>query len=95
MPQGSKPGERRGGRRKGNKNRATIERQMRANSGVAAARQSGVMPLDIILTVARGGEAAAQITDRQFAAAVAAAPFFHARLSAVAVKDMIRGTLSS
>ncbi len=83
-----KAGERRGGRKKGTPNKATAARLLRARAGIFAAEQSGMMPLDIILTVARGGEAAARITDRQFAAAVAAAPFLHARLSAVAVKDV-------
>lgn len=86
MPRGSKPGERRGGRAKGTPNRATIEREMRARAGLAAATQTGTMPLDIILTVAAGGEAAAAISDRQLAAAIAAAPFLHPRLSPVTVQ---------
>jgi len=88
MSRGSKPGEHRGGGQKGTRNKATIERQMRARAGITAAKQNGVMPLDILLTVAAGGEAADKITERQFQAAVAAAPYLHARLSAVAVKDV-------
>jgi len=88
VPQGSKKNERRGGRQKGTPNRLTIERRLRAQAGFAAAEQTGVMPLDIMLTVARGGEAAAGITDRQLAAAVAAAPYVHPKLAAVAVKDL-------
>lgn len=88
MPQGSAPGERRGGRRKGTPNLVTVERRMRAQAGVIDARETGVMPLDIILAVARGGDAADKITDRQLNAAIAAAPFLHPRLTAVAVKDM-------
>ena len=61
---------------------------MRAQAGITSARQTGVMPLDILLTVVAGGEAAAAISDRQFQAAVAAAPYLHPRLSAMAVKDM-------
>jgi hypothetical protein len=85
MPQGSKPGERRGGRQKGTPNRATIEKRIRAEHGIAAAKANGLLPLDIMLQVAAGGEAAAQITDRQLHAAIAAAPYVHAKLAAVAV----------
>ncbi len=81
---GKQARERRGGRQKGTKNRTTIEQQIRAKTGISTVRETGVMPLDIILTVARGGKAAAEISDRQFAAA----PDLHARLSAVAVKDV-------
>ena len=45
------------------------------------------LPLDIILDVAEGATRE-QITDRQLAAAIAAAPYCHARLNAVAVKDV-------
>ena len=88
MPQGSSPGERRGGRQKGTPNRATLEKRIRAQSGIAKAKLSGVLPLDIILTVAAGGEPAARITDRQLQAAIAAAPYVHPKLTAVALKDV-------
>jgi hypothetical protein len=88
MPQGSLPGERRGGRQKGTPNRTTIERRIRTQAGIIAANVTGVTPLDLILMVARGGEAADKITDRQLNAAIAAAPYVHPRLAAVAVKDL-------
>ena len=88
MPQGSRPGERRGGRRKGTPNKATVVRQLQAQAGLAAAKSTGVLPLDIILTVAAGGPAASKISDRQLQAAIAAAPYMHPRLTAVAVKDV-------
>jgi hypothetical protein len=89
MPRGSAPGERRGGRQKGTPNKATIiERRMRAQAGLEAAKRTGVMPLDIMLAVAAGGPEADQISDRQLQAAIAAAPYVHPKLAAVAVKDM-------
>jgi hypothetical protein len=88
MGQGSKPGERRGGRQKGTPNKATLEQRMRAEHGIAAAKATGLMPLDVILTVVAGGDAADRITDRQLHAAVAAAPYLHPKLSAVAVKNV-------
>ena len=74
MPRGSAPGERRGGRQKGTPNKVTIERRMRAQAGLEAAKQTGAMPLDIMLAVAAGGPEADKISDRQLQAAIAAAP---------------------
>jgi hypothetical protein len=54
---------------------------MRTASGLKAAVETGELPLDLILRRMRGDTT---VTDRQFAAAVAAAPFIHPRLSAVA-----------
>ena len=54
---------------------------------VLASKRNGVAPLDIILDVAQGAPPE-QITDRQLQAAIAAAPYCHARLNAVAVKDV-------
>jgi hypothetical protein len=75
---GARPG---AGRPAGGKNKATIEREVRAAHGIAAAMESGVMPLDVMLQVMRGGDEAEQISDRQFQAAVAAAPYVHAKLN--------------
>ena len=88
MPRGSAPGERRGGRHKGTPNKATVERQMRAQAGLEAAKLTGKLPLDIMLTVAAGGPEADKISDRQLQAAIAAAPYVHPKLAAVAVKDV-------
>jgi hypothetical protein len=86
MPKGSKPGERRGGREKGTPNRATVEREIRARTGVANAVSSGLMPLDVILCRMREVALPNGLmpTDDQVSAAIAAAPYLHARLSAVA-----------
>jgi len=54
---------------------------------VLAKRRNDVQPLDIILDVAKGA-GPDEITDRQLAAAIAAAPYCHARLNAVAIKDV-------
>ena len=81
---GSKPGERRGGRRPGAKNKTTIEREARAAEGMQAALETGLLPLDVMLRVMRGGAEAEAITDRQYGAAVDAAPYLHPRLTAAA-----------
>lgn len=70
------------GRKKGAKTKATIEREIRAVHGVTAAVQEGALPLDIILRVMRGDT---EITKLQFDAAIAAAPYVHARLSSATV----------
>jgi hypothetical protein len=79
-----------GGRRAGTPNRATIERQTRARAGIAAALQTGVLPLDIILAVARGGPEADAISDRQLEAAIAAAPYLHPRLASATTHVTLR-----
>jgi hypothetical protein len=57
---------------------------LRAKQGLAAAATAGLLPLDVLLARMRGeplpnGE---MPTDLQVQAAIAAAPFLHARLSA-------------
>ncbi len=75
----AKGGARRGaGRKAGGRNRATIERELRARAGVAAALNGGPLPLDVILAKMNGDPS---ITDGQFQAAVAAAPYVHPRLA--------------
>ena len=85
MPHGRKTG----GRQLGTPNKATVERQLRAAHGVSAAMQDGLLPLDVILARMRGEPMANGdfVTDEQFEAACAAAPYIHPKLSAVAVKD--------
>jgi hypothetical protein len=82
-------GKKTGGRQRGTPNKATVERRMRAQSGLAEAKLTGVSPLNIILMVAAGGEAAAGITDRQLQAACAAAPYIHPRLAASTINANI------
>ena len=71
---GSSPGERRGGRQKGTPNRATAARE----AEIAA---SGMTPLDYMLSVLRDEDAS--IKERMWAA-VAAAPYCHAKPRPVA-----------
>jgi hypothetical protein len=74
-------GRKTGGRRPGSRNRSTLEREARARAGIEAALTTGLLPLDVILTVMRGGAEAEAISERQYLAAVAAAPFLHPKLS--------------
>lgn len=82
-PGGARPG---AGRKPGGKNKSTVERELRAEHGVQAAIATGIMPLDVLLTVMRGGPEAAAISERQYEAAVAAAPYLHAKLAATTLK---------
>jgi hypothetical protein len=79
-----------GGRSAGTPNRATVERRARARAGLEAALAAGPMPLDVILAVMRGGPAAAAISERQYQAACAAAPFLHPRLGSAALDATLR-----
>jgi hypothetical protein len=71
---GSRPG---AGRKAAGRNKTTIEREMRAARGVAGAEDAGLMPLDVMLARMRGEPLSNGqiVTDEQFAAAVAAAPY--------------------
>lgn len=76
-------GRKTGGRQKGTLNRATVERQLRAASGIEAAMNHGLLPLDVMLARMRdeplpNGQ---RVTDDQLAAAIAAAPYIHPRLA--------------
>src|SRR5690349_13010358 len=84
MAQGKKTG----GRQMGTPNKATLERQLRAAHSLQAAKDVGLLPLDVMLARMRdtplpNGQ---KVTDMQFAAAVAAAPYLHARLAATTLK---------
>ena len=69
-------GRKTGGRQKGSRNRATEEAR-------AAARASGVLPLDYMLSVMRDPDADQK---RREAMAMAAAPYLHSKLSAIEAK---------
>lgn len=75
MTRGAKPGERRGGRSKGTSNKKT-DKQVRA------VKETGVTPLEYLLAVMRNdvGDPGERID-----AAKAAAPYVHARLSAMEI----------
>ena len=89
MPAGRRPGTpKTGGRQPGSRNLVTVERELRAAHGVQAALDGGLLPLDILLARMRdeplpSGERA---TDEQVQAAIAAAPYVHPRLNAIAVQ---------
>jgi hypothetical protein len=70
---GSKPGERRGGRKKGTPNKATVAK-------AAAVAASGVTPLDFMLSVLR--DETKELSMRM-EASKAAAPYVHARLAQI------------
>jgi hypothetical protein len=55
----------------------------RAQVGMRSALDSEAMPLDLMLIIMRGCPEADAITDLQFAAALAAAPFLHAKLTTI------------
>ena len=73
MSRGSRPGERRGGRIKGTRNKATATRE-------AAIAASGLTPLDYLLSVMRDETAEYRA---RLDAAKAAAPFVHPRMGQV------------
>jgi hypothetical protein len=71
------------GRPAGAKNKATVERELRARAGIQAALNGDLLPLDVLLAAMRGevlptGRAP---TDQQIQCAIAAAPYIHPRLA--------------
>jgi len=73
MARGSQPGERRGGRRKGTPNRASVAREKE----IAA---SGLTPLQYLTSVYRDEKAP---RDMRIDAAAKAAPFVHPKLASI------------
>lgn len=76
MARGSLPGERRGGRQKGAKNKKTEIRKQLVEDALA----DGLQPIHYLLKIMRGEETADK---DKLAAAIAAAPYIHPRLSAI------------
>jgi len=76
MPRGAAPGERRGGRAKGTRNKKNAEQ-------VEAIAASGMTPLEFLLSVMRDEKAP---VDRRLDAAGKAAPYVHAKLSSIEAK---------
>src|SRR5215469_4500497 len=72
---GARPG---AGRPPGAKSKTTIEREKMAELGLRELRRTGRMPLEVMLARMNGD---ASISDDMFAAAVAAAPYIHPRLT--------------
>lgn len=84
-----------GGRKKGTPNKATAARRAMAEAGISFALSMGTTPLEVILLKMRGGPEAARITEEQFRAAMAAAPYVHPRLNASHVtSDVGSGRMS-
>jgi hypothetical protein len=85
MAQGSKPGERRGGRTKGTPNKRSAEQREKLAAG-------GLLPLDVMLFVMRN---AYQLGDYETAldSASKAAPYVHPRLAATQVTGIDGGPM--
>jgi hypothetical protein len=82
------------GRKKGAANKATPKLKAARGKAIDKALTGGETPLDIMTLVMRGSQ---DITERQFAAACAAAPYVHPKLSAMtlaATSDADPRTLS-
>lgn len=78
---GSAPGERRGGRTKGIPNKKTQEK-------IAAIENSGLTPLDFLLSVMRDGE---QELNTRVDAGKAAAPYVHPKLANIELTGKDKG----
>lgn len=83
-------GKKTGGRKAGTLNKATVELQIRAKQGVAAALNEGLMPLDVMRARMRDEPLSngRYVTDEQLQAAIAAAPYIHPKLAMTATKDL-------
>jgi hypothetical protein len=79
---GSRPGERRGGRKPGTPNKAHAHEAEFRRRVLLDARAAGVTPLEFMLALMRDEE---NPKGMRFEAAKAAAPYIHARLSSVQV----------
>lgn len=80
MRGGARPG---GGRPPGSRNLSTIARELKAQQGLDLINDGGPLPLDVIVARMRGLTLpdGSLVTDDQFQAAVAAAPYVHPRLA--------------
>jgi hypothetical protein len=78
MAGGSKPGERRGGRQKGTKNKRTVAREALG----ARLTKRGITPLEYMLKVMRSRSKNVP-DERRDDMAKAAAPYMHPRLNAI------------
>lgn len=65
------------------RHRRTIERDLRAKLAIEDARETGVLPLDVMLLRMRGEPLpdGKMVTEEMFQAAQAAAPYIHPRLA--------------
>jgi hypothetical protein len=74
-----------GGRPPGAKNKATIRREIYAKDGLDDALALGMSPLEIMIL---GMREPSKVSRTRFERAAAAAPYVHAKLNAVAYKNM-------
>jgi hypothetical protein len=88
MPRGSKPGERRGGRRPGSKNRSTLRLEAAVRATVAGAETSDVMPAEFLLQVVRNEDLDLAV---RIDAAKACASFFSPKLASVSATVQTKG----
>src|SRR4051794_11474905 len=79
-------GRKTGGRAKGTPNRSTVIRKQFAERGMQTLLENGVLPLEVMLRRMRGDDS---ITDNQFAAAIAAAPYIHPKLPAIEMNAVL------
>lgn len=85
MPRGGKrPG---AGRPRGRQDKATAQHKLLVERGMQAILEDGILPLDVMMRRMRGDDT---ITDAQFAAACAAAPYVHPKLTAVEMNAVIK-----
>ena len=90
MPRGSKPGERRGGRRVGSKNRRTLELESAARQTVkdAESPSSGQMPKEFLLAVSQNEKLPLAV---RVDAAKAVVAFYSPRLANAHLDADVRG----
>jgi hypothetical protein len=77
MPRGSKPGERRGGRRPGSKNRRTLQLEAAVRQTVEGAKASDELPAEFLRRVVQNEALDLNV---RIAAAQACAPYFSPKL---------------
>ena len=77
-----------GGRKVGTPNKKTAVRKERIAEALSVAASADILPLDVMRAKMNGETLpdGREVTDSMFAAAVAAAPYVHARLQATTLK---------
>lgn len=89
-------GRKTGGRSKGTPNRATLAKKLAATETIEKAKKGGVLPLDVMFARMLGQTIKGKpVTDEQFQAAVAAAPYIHPRLASTEAKVNHSGAIDT
>jgi hypothetical protein len=83
-------GKKTGGRTKGTPNQASVRHKDLARRAVHMVLDTGITPLDVLCARMRDEVLpnGRKVSDEQFAAAVAAAPYIHPKLAATVTKDI-------